>query len=46
MSKILIIDNDPSMRAFAEHALKDEGYDIETAPDANDFFERLEAIYE
>ena len=43
MSKILIIDNDSSLRGFVEHALKDEGYEIETAPDANDFFERLEA---
>ena len=42
MPKILVIDDDPSQRMFAEHALQEEGYEIHMAPDANDFFERLE----
>lgn len=42
MPRILIIDDDPSLRTFAQSALKDEGYEIDTAPDANDIFERLE----
>lgn len=42
MPRILIIDDDPSLRAFALSALQGEGYEIDTAPDANDIFERLD----
>ena len=42
MARILLVDDDPALRLFVEHALKGEGHELYVAPDASDIFDRLE----
>ena len=40
--KILVVDDDPSMRAFAAEALSEEGYTVHTAPDGRTALQAVE----
>ena len=41
LGRVLVVDDDPAVRAFVRDALRAEGYAVETAPDAGEALDGL-----
>ncbi len=44
--RVLVVDDDPAVRAFLRDALQAEGYAVELAPDAGEALDRLWAAWD
>ena len=46
LERVLVVDDDPAVRAFLQDALRAEGYAVEAAPDAGEALDRLWAEWD
>ena len=44
MAKIMVVDDEPDLRAMLDIMMKNEGYDTETAVDGYDFLEKVDSF--